>query len=290
MTEPIQTERLTLRAMTLSEVRAMIANAPAEERAQMSPEWLAKLESSTSADPWVHGYSIILRSTGEIIGKCGFKGPPTPEGWVEIAYGVDPAHRCRGYATETAGALALHAFQMDGVREVRAHTRPEPNASTRALTKSGFRFVGEVIEPEDCLVWRWEKQKPTNHRNQTIRINYVIVLVSDMMRSTAFYRDVIGLSVRFESPDWTEFATEGSTLALHSAEARGTAADDPLQVPAGRCRPGLSVANLDEFHQRMTRHGVTCIQPPKDIFGARVAQYLDPDGLAISVSEERRGR
>ena len=35
---------------------------------------------------------------------------------------------------------------------------------------------------------------------------------------------------------------------------------------------------------------VTCVQEPKEIFGAKVAQYLDPDGLAISVGEERRGR
>jgi hypothetical protein len=35
---------------------------------------------------------------------------------------------------------------------------------------------------------------------------------------------------------------------------------------------------------------VPCVQEPKDVFGARMAQYFDPDGLAISVSEERRGR
>jgi hypothetical protein len=57
----------------------------------------------------------------------------------------------------------------------------------------------------------------------------------------------------------------------------------------GRCRPGLSVANLDEFHKRLVERNVPCIQQPKEIFGARIAQYLDPDGLAISVSEERRG-
>ena len=37
----------------------------------------------------------------------------------------------------------------------------------------------------------------------------------------------------------------------------------------------------------MTEMKVPCIQAPKEDFGARIAQYLDPDGLAISVSEER---
>jgi lactoylglutathione lyase len=123
-----------------------------------------------------------------------------------------------------------------------------------------------------------------------MRVNYAIVFVSDMRRSVAFYRDVLGLPLRFESPGWTEFATEGATLALHQSEIVESAKDNPRQEPAGRCRPSLSVPNLDEFHQRMVENGVACIQEPKLTFGARIAQYMDPDGLAISVSEEWRGR
>lgn len=119
-----------------------------------------------------------------------------------------------------------------------------------------------------------------------MRVNYAIVFVSDMTRSVAFYRDVIGLPLRFESPEWTEFATEGATLALHaSKEATGGGGD---QDSAGRCRPGLAMPNIDEFHQRMLDRGVQCVQEPKNLFGARIAQYLDPDGLQFSVSEERR--
>ena len=40
-----------------------------------------------------------------------------------------------------------------------------------------------------------------------MRVNYAIVFVSDMNRSVSFYRDVLGLPLRFESPEWTEFAT-----------------------------------------------------------------------------------
>jgi lactoylglutathione lyase len=121
-----------------------------------------------------------------------------------------------------------------------------------------------------------------------MRVNYAIVFVSDMKRAVAFYRDVVGLPLKFESPGWTEFATDGATLALHASERPGAETDDPHKVPAGRCRPGLSVADLDEFHKRMVANGVTCLQEPKEVFGARIAQYVDPDGLGISVSEERR--
>ena len=122
-----------------------------------------------------------------------------------------------------------------------------------------------------------------------MKVHYAIVFVSDMKRSVAFYRDTIGLPLKFESPEWTEFATEGATLALHASKGPGEK-DDPERVLAGRCRPGLCVPNLDEFHTRMKQLGASCIQEPKSDFGVRIAQYVAPDGLAISVSEERRGR
>src|SRR4051812_17491298 len=110
-----------------------------------------------------------------------------------------------------------------------------------------------------------------------------------MKRSVAFYRDVLGLPLKFESPGWTEFATDGATLALHVSEGPPAAKDDPHRVPPGRCRPGLSVPDLEEFYRRMVERHVPCLQEPTEVFGARLAQYEDPDGLAISVSQARPG-
>ena len=45
-----------------------------------------------------------------------------------------------------------------------------------------------------------------------MRVNYAIVFVSDMDRSVKFYRDVVGMTLRFQSSHWTEFATDGATL------------------------------------------------------------------------------
>jgi predicted enzyme related to lactoylglutathione lyase len=39
----------------------------------------------------------------------------------------------------------------------------------------------------------------------------------------------------------------------------------------------------------MTENGVRCIREPEEVFGARIAQYADPDGLAFSVGEDRAG-
>jgi catechol 2,3-dioxygenase-like lactoylglutathione lyase family enzyme len=119
-----------------------------------------------------------------------------------------------------------------------------------------------------------------------VRVDYAIVFVSDMSRAVIFYRDVLELPLRFESAGWIEFATDGATLALHEAQSPG--AGPATHPAAGHCRPGLSVPDLDAFHARMLAAGVPCLQPPKDVFGARVAQYQDPDGLIISVGEATR--
>ena len=123
-----------------------------------------------------------------------------------------------------------------------------------------------------------------------MRVNYAIVFVSDMTRSVAFYRDVLGLPLRFETPDWTEFATEGSTLALHLSRAAPSPGEASSDEYPGRCRTGFAVPDLDAFHSRMREHGVRCTQEPRSVFGVRVAQYLDPDGMTLSVGEDRRGK
>ena len=126
------------------------------EKAQLSADWQQRFDASTEADPWVHGFRLVHRDTGIVVGTCGFKSPPV-DGVVEIAYGIVPDQQNKGYATEAAQALLAHALQAGGVRIVRAHTLPHANASNRVLARCGFRNVGEVIDPEDGRVWRFEK-------------------------------------------------------------------------------------------------------------------------------------
>ncbi len=112
-----------------------------------------------SQPPW-HGY-LGLESEGKrLVGVCGFKGNPNAAGEVEIAYGTVPGFEGRGYATEMARALVGIAFGSPAVRRAIAHTLPENNASTRLLQKIGMRNAGEVMDPEDGKVWRWEILRP----------------------------------------------------------------------------------------------------------------------------------
>jgi RimJ/RimL family protein N-acetyltransferase len=160
----IQTKNLQLVPQSREEVRAYIEQLPSHDRAEVSPAWLALLDASSAMDPWIHGFVLLHQTSNSTVGKCGFKGPPDDNGTVEIAYGVAPDHQGKGYATEAAAALVTYAFSHEHVRVVRAHTLPEANASTRVLAKCGFQRIGEVNDPEDGLVWRWER---TNNAAKT---------------------------------------------------------------------------------------------------------------------------
>jgi [ribosomal protein S5]-alanine N-acetyltransferase len=170
---PIDTVRLQLMPFAPAHLLALIEGTepfaecfglPAAEgvreffvSADVSPAWLAQLRTSATPDPWLHGYAVVDRESRSVVGSVGFKGPPDEEGMVEIGYGIVPGFQGRGYATEAAEAVVALAFGDGRVTRVRAHTLPTPNASTRVLAKCGFQRLGEVEDPEDGLVWRWER-------------------------------------------------------------------------------------------------------------------------------------
>lgn len=164
-TTPLETARLALTLADPKDLLALVENRPPAQLRELgsfynsgavSPQWAAALRSARGADPWKHGFFVVERDSDLVVGSAGFKGPPDADGVVEIAYGIVPSREGRGYATEAARALMQFAAADSRVRVVRAHTLPEPNASTRVLTKCGFVHVGPVIDPEDGPVWRWE--------------------------------------------------------------------------------------------------------------------------------------
>ena len=116
------------------------------------------VEQSEIAAPWT-GYLVVDPTTRIVVGTCAFKGPPV-RGEVEVAYFTFPTHEGHGYATAMARALCDRAAASGGVQRVRAHTRPERNASVRVLEKLGFQWDGDVQDPEDGPVWRWVWQVP----------------------------------------------------------------------------------------------------------------------------------
>ena len=113
-----------------------------------------------------------------------------------------------------------------------------------------------------------------------------MVTVSDMERSVRFYRDTLGLKLRFQSPDWSEFDLGPNTLALHGG---GTPAPPPSgkEQLAGRASIGFNVEDLDKVFQDIKSKGARVVMPPtqREGEGIRLAVFLDPDGLPVSFAQ-----
>jgi lactoylglutathione lyase len=120
------------------------------------------------------------------------------------------------------------------------------------------------------------------------KVDYVMVNVSVMRRSIEFYRDTLGLRLKFESPGWSEFETGATTLALHAGTpAAGTGAATPSGPTAGTCSLGFSVQDLNSTYAKLCERGARFVMPPTEQAneGIRLAVCLDPDGLGISFAE-----
>ena len=113
------------------------------------------LESEKEIGWWT--YFPIYKADNKLIGSGGYKGRPSSEGIVELGYEIAPEYRNRGLAGEMTMGLIEHAFHDERVKLVIAHTLAETNPSTRVLTKCGFIQAGEINDPEDGLIWRWER-------------------------------------------------------------------------------------------------------------------------------------
>ena len=109
-----------------------------------------------------------------------------------------------------------------------------------------------------------------------MRLNYAIKYVADMDRAVAFYRDTLGLELKFQSPFWTEFATGETTLALHPASD---------QHPAGAVQLGLGIGDLADFYNRRDELGIGFTQPPTDMHGTMIARFRDCEGAEVSISQ-----
>jgi catechol 2,3-dioxygenase-like lactoylglutathione lyase family enzyme len=109
----------------------------------------------------------------------------------------------------------------------------------------------------------------------TTALTYVIKFVDDMDAAVRFHAGALGLPLRFQSPEWTEFETGSTTLALHAASS---------EHPSGTCELGLQVDDVERFYAERIAEGVEAIEPPSDLHGMRIAKLRAADGGAFSVS------
>lgn len=104
-------------------------------------------------------YFPIHIQDNKLIGSGGYKGKPSPEGYVELGYEIAPDYRNRGFATEMTKGLIENAFKDHRVKSIIAHTLGQENPSTKVLQKCGFEKVHEINDPADGLIWKWKLKR-----------------------------------------------------------------------------------------------------------------------------------
>lgn len=99
----------------------------------------------------------------------------------------------------------------------------------------------------------------------------------DRDRSTAFYRDVLGLAVHREFPGGTVFALGGGLL-----EVSGESAADPSVATA----VWLQVRDLAATAAELIQRGVEVLREPRrEPWGLDEMWITDPDGLRLVIVE-----
>lgn len=107
------------------------------------------------------------------------------------------------------------------------------------------------------------------------KLSYAIKFVTDMDRAVRFHRDVMGLTLKFQSPEWSEFATGETTLALHPASAKN---------PAGSIELGFFANDLKALYDARKRNTFDFISPPRELHGVLLTQIRDTEGATYSLS------
>ena len=111
------------------------------------------------------------------------------------------------------------------------------------------------------------------------QIDYVMIGVSNMEQSVEFYKNILGMPLKYKTNEWTEFQTRATTLALQLSK---------LRVPvAGASTIGFTVTDLDKTYYELKSKNVRFVMEPKlrEEEEIKLAVCLDPDDLEISISE-----
>lgn len=103
------------------------------------------------------------------------------------------------------------------------------------------------------------------------RVSWLETKVTDIKKAASFYRDVLGLKVRNEWPNYVIFDLAGTaTFAIMLGGKKGRKEGAPNIY--------LAVENVDEEYEQLKARGVNFVEPPKkQYWGGYAALFADPD-------------
>lgn len=89
-----------------------------------------------------YDWAVVLKSSGKMIGTCGFSAISAEHRCAEVGYVLNPAFRGQGYAGEALSAVLEFAFRRMQLNRVEAKCVDENESSERVMQKVGMQFEG----------------------------------------------------------------------------------------------------------------------------------------------------
>jgi RimJ/RimL family protein N-acetyltransferase len=141
----LETERLTLRAPSREDVKAIVALAN-DRRIAANTARIPHPYGVDDAEQFIASVNkrdgeacfVVMRRDG-LIGACSIDAH---EEGAELGYWLGVPHWGEGYATEAARAVIDHAFGALAHERLQAGARVSNPASRRVLEKCGFQWTG----------------------------------------------------------------------------------------------------------------------------------------------------
>ena len=173
MKHPIETERLLLRQLLLTDVDGMfeldsnpnvhlfVGNKPVKHISE-SLDQIKNIQQQYAAFG-TGRLAVILKETNEFIGWSGIKFITNEinnhKDFYEIGYRFIEKHWGKGYATEAGKAFIDHGFNVMKVDAIYAYADAGNENSRRILEKLGLQYVNSFEYEEELEVW-YELKNP----------------------------------------------------------------------------------------------------------------------------------
>jgi len=156
-TQPIETERLLLRAFEMSDAPSVWKNwaSDAASQALLSEPVYATLEETQAlvqryigqydcADRIRYRWAIIVKSSGECVGQVAYFWVDTENHFGELEYCVGRAFRRQGYCTEAVRAIMAYGFEQIHFHKIQICHKAGNEPSRGVILKCGLTYEGTL--------------------------------------------------------------------------------------------------------------------------------------------------
>ncbi len=111
-------------------------------------------------------------------------------------------------------------------------------------------------------------------------LGYVLLFVSDPIKSDRFYNQILGLKPVEESPTFVLYVLNNDVkLGLWSRDT----AEPKVDALPGATEICFEEKNIDVLYTDWVKQGIVMAQPPTDMDFGRTFVALDPDGHRIRI-------